>query len=209
MTQISTVDSEAAEMRLLSTMALVESIERTKWPIQFHRRGQLCYDAFGATAMKLKESRLSYGLSQLDAARIAGVPVRTFRRYEMDEGYGSPLKRRMFIQLLEEQCEITEEKGVLTIAQIQRKLTELFESKYKGEIDFCYLFGSYAKGKASDRSDVDLYVVSSLTGLRLAGLAEDIRQTLHKKVDVLRPSQLQANVELMNEIMGTGIKIYG
>lgn len=159
--------------------------------------------------MDLKESRIAYGLSQIDAAKIAGVPVRTFRRYEMDEGYGSPLKRRMFIQLLEEQCEITEEKGVLTIAKIQSELTRLFESKYKGEIDFCYLFGSYAKGKAADRSDVDLYIVSSLKGLRFLGLAEDIRQVLHKKVDALRPSELQSNMELMNEVMRTGIKIYG
>jgi len=209
MTQKRTVDSEAAEMRLLSTMALVESIERTKWPYSISNRGQLCYGSLGGTPMDLKESRIAYGLSQIDAAKIAGVPVRTFRRYEMDEGYGSPLKRRMFIQLLEGQCEITEEKGVLTIAKIQSELTRLFESKYQGEIDFCYLFGSYAKGKAADRSDVDLYVVSSLTGLHFLGLAEDIRQALHKKVDVLRPSQLQANVELMNEIMKTGIKIYG
>jgi hypothetical protein len=209
MTQKRTVDSEAAEMRLLSTMALVESIERTKWPYSISNRGQLCYGSMGGTPMNLKESRVAYGLSQIDAAKIAGVPVRTFRRYEMDEGYGSPLKRRMFIQLLEEQCEITEEKGVLTIAKIQSELTRLFENKYQGEIDFCYLFGSYAKGKAVDRSDVDLYIVSSLKGLRFLGLAEDIRQALHKKVDVLRPSQLQANVELMNEIMKTGIKIYG
>lgn len=209
MTEKRTVDSEAAEMRLLSTMALVESIERTKWPYSISNRGQLCYGSLGGTPMNLKESRVAYGLSQIDAAKIAGVPVRTFRRYEMDEGYGSPLKRRMFIQLLEEQCEITEEKGVLTIAKIQSELTRLFESKYKGEIDFCYLFGSYAKGKAADRSDVDLYIVSSLKGLRFLGLAEDIRQVLHKKVDALRPSELQSNMELMNEVMRTGIKIYG
>ena len=39
--------------------------------------------------MSLKEIRESYGLSQVEAASIVGVPVRTFRRYELDEQYGN------------------------------------------------------------------------------------------------------------------------
>ena len=158
--------------------------------------------------MTLKELRSKYKLSQLDAANIIGIPERTYRRYEIDENYGSEIKRKMFINMLNEQCEITEEKGLLSIDQIKQKVNQLFDEEYTGQIDFCYLFGSYAKGLASEKSDVDLYVSSSLTGLRFVGLIEKLRQTLHKKVDLIRSSELNNNVELTNEILKYGIKIY-
>ena len=159
--------------------------------------------------MTLKETRNEYGLSQLEASKISNIPIRTYRRYENDESYGNSLKRKMIIELLDDSCAITENKGILTIETIKEKLTTLFENTYKGEIDFCYLFGSYAKGLAKEDSDVDLYVSSSLTGFRLAGLMERIREMLHKRVDVIRSSELNNNIDLVNEIMKGGIKIYG
>ena len=159
--------------------------------------------------MSLKETRINYGLSQVEAASIVGVPVRTFRRYELNEQYGSSFKRTMFINLLKDKFEITEEKGLLTIEKIKQIVTELFDSQYPSLIDFCYLFGSYAKGLAKDSSDVDLYVSSSLTGLSFIGLIERLRQALHKKVDVIRSSELENNIELANEILKDGVKIYG
>ena len=159
--------------------------------------------------MTLQETRKGFRLSQLDAADILGVPVRTLRRYENDEAYGSSLKRKAFIEMLNERFEITEERGLLTVDDIKTKLTKLFNEEYAGLIDFCYLFGSYAKGTPKENSDVDLYVSSSLTGLRFVGLIERIRQVLHKKVDLLRSSELNNNITLINEIMKGGIKIYG
>lgn len=159
--------------------------------------------------MTLIELRKGYKLSQIEAAAILGIPERTYRRYEIDEKYGSEIKRRMFVEMLNDHCEITEEKGLLTIEQIKEKVSKLFDTQYAGKIDFCYLFGSYAKGYATEKSDVDLYVSSSLTGLRFVGLIENLRQTLHKKVDLIRSSELNNNVELVNEIMKGGIKIYG
>lgn len=159
--------------------------------------------------VSLKEIRESYGLSQVEAASIVGVPVRTFRRYELDEQYGSRFKRTMFINLLKDKFEITEEKGLLTIEKIKQIVTDLFDTQYDGLIDFCYLFGSYAKGLAKDSSDVDLYVSSSLTGLSFIGLIERLRQVLHKKVDLIRNSELENNIELVNEILKDGVKIYG
>jgi len=159
--------------------------------------------------MTLLELRNEYCLSQIEAAKIANVPVRTFRRYETNEHYGSSIKRNAFILAIQNYCEITEEKGLLTIEQIKNKLQDLFDSEYNGQIDFCYLFGSYAKGIAKENSDVDLYVSSNLTGLHFVGLTEKIRQKLHKKVDVLRSSELMNNIDLTNEILKVGIKIYG
>lgn len=159
--------------------------------------------------MNLREIRTSYNLSQSDAAHILGVPVRTYRRYESDEQYGSSIKRRAFSEILINNCQITEDKGLLSVEGIKDKLTKLFDEEYKDQIEFCYLFGSYAKGVAREDSDVDLYVSSSLTGLKFVGLMEKIRQTLHKKVDVIRSSELNNNINLVNEIMKGGIKIYG
>lgn len=158
-------------------------------------------------SMTLKELRTGYELSQSQAANILGIPTRTYRRYENDNNYGSKIKRKAFIDILNEKCEISEEKGLLTIEQIKERVNTLFEKEYKNQIEYCYLFGSYAKGLANEKSDVDLYVSSSLTGLRFVGLIERLRQTLHKKVDVIRNSEL--NLELANDIMRDGIKIYG
>ena len=159
--------------------------------------------------MRLKELRIHYNLSQIEAANLLNVPVRSYRRYESDENYGEDIKRMFFINQLKEKCEITEEKGILTVEQIRSVVTDLFETEYNGQIHFCYLFGSYAKGTAKEQSDVDLYVSSSLTGLRFVGLIEKLRENLHKKVDVIRSSELENNIELVNEIMKGGIKIYG
>ena len=159
--------------------------------------------------MDIREIRTVYGLSQQKAAEITGVPIRTYRRYESDEHYGDSIKRQMIAELLKDRCEITEEKGILDFKTIQSKLTNLFDTEYKGKIDFCYLFGSYACGMANDESDVDLYVSSSLVGFGFTGLIERIRQVLHKKIDLIRSSELNNNIELVNEILKKGIKIYG
>lgn len=159
--------------------------------------------------MTLKETRHSYNLSQQEASKTIGVPLRTFRRYESNENYGSVYKRESFIKVLEERYEITEEKGLLDINTIKNKLTILFNGEYKGLISFCYLFGSYAKGYANATSDIDLCICSSLTSIKAAGLAENIRKVLHKNIDLVRFDSLKDNFELAKEIMGDGIKIYG
>ena len=159
--------------------------------------------------MNLKEIRKKYKLSQLEAANLVCVPVRTFRRYENDDDYGSKLKRQMFISIINSKCEITETRGLLSIEQIKNSLADVFNIQYKDKIEFCYLFGSYAKGYAKENSDVDLCVSTQLTGLDFVGLSEAIRNVLHKKIDLIRFSNLNNNLELINEIMKDGIKLYG
>ena len=82
-------------------------------------------------------------------------------------------------------------------------------NNYKNDITFCYIFGSYAKGYATERSDVDICVNTTLKGLDFVGLVEELHQILKKEVDVIRFSGLKDNMELINEIMKDGIKIYG
>lgn len=156
--------------------------------------------------MELKEYRKSLNITIQEAAKATGVALRTYNRYESDEGYGDSLKRLSIINLLKEKYEITEDKGILNIDFIKEKVSELL-SKYDESIEFCYLFGSYAKGYVKDNSDVDLCISTSLTGLRFIGLIEELRTALHKKVDLIRLSDLKENVELLNEIMKDGLKI--
>ena len=158
--------------------------------------------------MGLKEYRKGKGITSKEASIVCGVPLRTYIRYENDDSYGSNLKRDKILSLLKEKYEVTEEKGLLSIKEIKNKVTDIF-SKYKDEISFCYLFGSYVKGYAKEDSDVDLCISTSLTGLRFVGLVEELRVSLNKKVDLLRLSDMKNNIELLNDIMKDGIKIYG
>lgn len=52
-------------------------------------------------------------------------------------------------------------------------------------VGFCYLFGSYAKGKAIEESDIDLLVSTDLKGLKYYGFVEKLKNSLHKNMDVL------------------------
>ena len=72
----------------------------------------------------------------------------------------------------------------------------------------CYLFGSYAKGYATETSDVDLLIDTTITGLNFFGLIEEFREALHKKVDLLRLDDVKNNKELLLEIMKDGVRLY-
>lgn len=159
--------------------------------------------------MNLLQTRNKYHLSQIEAAKALNVPIRTYIRYESSDEYGDSLKRESMIKTLIDKHEITEDKGVLSLECIKNALVALFEKEYKNEIEFCYLFGSYAKGYAKDTSDVDLCISTSLTGLKFVGLSESIRNVLNKRIDLIRFNTLNGNLELINEIMKDGIKIYG
>ena len=112
--------------------------------------------------MTLLEARHNYNLSQMQAACVLGIPLRTYVRYEKDDAYGSEMKRKMMVQSINEKYEITETKGILSIEEIKEKVHDLIETKYKDTISFCFLFGSYAKGYATGTSDVDFCVSTTL-----------------------------------------------
>lgn len=157
--------------------------------------------------MALKELRITFGLTQVEAANSVGVPLRTYIRYESNPDE-SNLKYQKIVELLKDKYEITETKGIYALDKLKIILLNIIE-KYKDEISFCYLFGSYAKGYAKDESDVDICINTTLTGFRFVGLVENLHQVLKKKVDVIRFNDLKDNLELINEIMKDGIKIYG
>lgn len=54
-----------------------------------------------------------------------------------------------------------------------------------------------------------MLISANVKGLKFYGLVEEIRLKLNKKVDVLDINQLNNNIELTEEILKDGIKIYG
>lgn len=154
---------------------------------------------------ELKELRNEKKLTQQQVADLVGVSLRSYISYENDERKAGTLKYNYILDKLLEINPIDEEHGIIEIDDIKRKCKEVFD---KYDVSFCYLFGSYAKTKATPTSDVDLLISANVKGLKYYGLVEEIRTVLHKKVDVLDIDQLKDNFELTQEILRDGIKIY-
>ena len=155
---------------------------------------------------KLKSLRIDKKLTQQDAANLVGISLRSYKSYENDSLKEGSIKYNYIFEKLSEINPIDEEHGIIDIKDIRQKCSEIFD-KYR--VNFCYLFGSYAKGKARENSDVDLLISADIKGLKFYGLVEDIRASLHKKVDALDVAQLKDNLELIEEVLKDGIKIYG
>lgn len=156
--------------------------------------------------MKLRDIRNKANITQLEASKIVGVPLRTFIRYENEEKYRKTLKYQKICDVLEQTFKIDEEHGLLTIEEIKKTCKKVFD---KYDIEFAFLFGSYAKGKAVPMSDVDIMICSDITGFDYFGLLEELREELHKKVDLIPLNDIEHGSKLMLEILKTGTKIYG
>ena len=102
-------------------------------------------------------------LTQQEAADLVGISLRSYKMYENEEEKSGTLKYRYMVDMLMKVNFIDEEHGVLTIEDIKRKCGNVL-SKY--EVAFCYLFGSYAKGKETPISDVDLLISTDVKGLK-------------------------------------------
>ena len=154
----------------------------------------------------LKKLRNDIKMTQQEVADLVGISLRSYKSYENDEEKQGTIKYNYILEQLSKLHYIDEETGMLELEDIVRKCSKVFE---RYEVNFCYLFGSYAKGKATPASDVDLLISANVKGLRFYGLVEELREALHKKVDVLDMNQLKGNIELTEEIFKDGIKIYG
>lgn len=94
---------------------------------------------------------------------------------------------------------------IYTIEQIKARLEPVF---MRYPVKKAVLFGSYVKGQASEKSDIDLLVDSGLRGLSFYGLLEDVVTQLDKPVDLLDTSQLISGSKIQSEIQKEGIVIY-
>ena len=141
---------------------------------------------------ELKDLRKEKKMTQQEVADLAGISLRSYKTYENDETKSDSIKYKYLMEQLTKVNFIDEEHGLLDVDDIKRKCTKVLEQY---DVNFCYLFGSYAKGKETPTSDVDLLISANIKGLKFYGLVEELRTVLHKKVDVLD--------------IKDGVKIYG
>ena len=159
-------------------------------------------EVFYNIAMRLRELRKQLGLTQPEAAIIIGVPFRTYCRYEGEQQYENTFKYNQMVSVLDKQAD----NIVLKLETIKEAVSDVLKN-YK--ISVCYLFGSYAKGKATPNSDIDLMIVGEIDGLEYYQLLSDLETKLRKQIDLLRLETAIQNVRLMNDILKEGVKIYG
>ena len=147
--------------------------------------------------------RKSLSISQTLAAESLGVSLRTYQRYEKSTKLCDN-KLESIKVVLNNKFGITEEKGILTITGIRSRVLPVLD---KHGIEMCILFGSYAKGSATDKSDVDLLVKTDITGLDFFTLVDELYHALSKKVDLITTKQLTTSQGLLEEILKDGVKI--
>ena len=99
---------------------------------------------------------------------------------------------------------VDEEHGILTIDKIVKIVKEVLK-KYSPA--YCYLFGSYASGTATETSNVNLLISSDVTGIDFFSVSESLREALHKKVDLLNIGDVIGDLNLIDFILKDGIKI--
>lgn len=75
-------------------------------------------------------------------------------------------------------------------------------------VEKAVLFGSVAKGTATDSSDLDILVDSRLKGLRFIGLLEELKQVAHMDIDLLDVTHVEKGSLVEKEIRETGVVIY-
>ena len=154
----------------------------------------------------IKDLRTEKKLTQLQVAELVGISLRSYKSYENDKDKEGTIKYNYILGKLSEINPIDEEHGILDLDYIKEKCAEVFKDY---PVHYCVLFGSYAKGKAGDSSDIDLLISSDVKGLKYYGMVEKLRTLLHKRIDALNLEQLKDNIELTDEILKDGIRIYG
>ena len=94
---------------------------------------------------------------------------------------------------------------IYTVDDIKTVLSPIF-SDYS--VKKAILFGSYVKGMANSKSDIDLLLDSGLRGLKFVGLIEDVRTALDKEVDVFDKTHIMPDSRISSEISRDGVVIY-
>ena len=154
--------------------------------------------------MTLKELRKEKELSQLEASKIANVSLRTYIYYEKDINKVNTNTYKFIFYSLDKYNQIDEEHGVIPFNKIVEKLMPILT---KHNINLCYIFGSYAKGTATESSDIDILIDTDITGLEFFNLIEELRITLKKKIDLLRLKDITPDNPISLNILKYGKRI--
>ncbi len=154
----------------------------------------------------LQQKRKDLGLTQVQAANACGVSRRTYQTYEESKNFNDTYND--LINKLNEIGILDGTNHIISIKYIKYVCRNVFKEKYP-EIECAYLFGSYARGTANGKSDIDILVVCPPMGMKFYGIGEVLEKELHKKIDLHTHRQLMDNETFMAEFLKDGIKIYG
>jgi predicted nucleotidyltransferase len=97
--------------------------------------------------------------------------------------------------------------NMYSINEIKSILLPVFES---APVYRAVLFGSYAKGRPTDKSDIDIVLDSrgELLNINFYGVLEDITNLLGKRVDLLEITELKNNAAMQSAIEKEGVVLY-
>lgn len=150
----------------------------------------------------LRQKRKELGLTQEQAAKACGVSRRTYQTYEETNIVNTTLDK-----LLEQIEELYNPDNIVyNVKTIKNICRTIFIRN--PEVECAYLYGSYARGEATGKSDIDILVVCHGMGLKFFGMAADLEEALHKEVDLQTHEQVGDNADFLENILVEGIKIY-
>ena len=90
---------------------------------------------------------------------------------------------------------------VYTVEQIAQRILPVAQ-KYR--LKAVYLFGSYARGTATESSDIDLLIDTSGTNIKsllsLSAVYCDLEDALHKSIDLITVSSLEQRPQMENDV---------
>ena len=105
---------------------------------------------------------------------------------------------------------------IYTIEQLKERITPV---ALKHRLPAVYLFGSYARGEATETSDVDILVDKTGTELKglfaMGGLYNDLSEAIEKPIDLIttgaleQESTIQRTPWLIENLSKERIQIYG
>lgn len=101
---------------------------------------------------------------------------------------------------------------IYSLDEIKKMLAKV-ASEY--DVEKIYLFGSYARGEATEKSDIDLYIpeLPAQMGIRFYGMYEYLKELSDKNIDIITDnSQFSDSKEqqsLFNNLNRDKVKIYG
>ncbi|MCD8214729.1 MAG: nucleotidyltransferase domain-containing protein [Clostridiales bacterium] len=90
--------------------------------------------------------------------------------------------------------------NILTVDKISETVKPIAEKYQAEEI---YLFGSYARGEATEESDLDFLVFGgkNFKLTMIFALAEELREAFNKKIDVFEIHEINQDSAFFNTIM--------
>lgn len=154
---------------------------------------------------ELKKRRKKLEITQLQAANACGVSLRTYQTYEETINLNSTYDE--LIKKLDDIGVLDGSNYIASVRSIKHVCRELFKTKYP-LIKCAYLYGSYSRGEANGKSEINIAIVADKLNNELINeISSELEKKLHKRVDLRTYNQLKKDTNIIEDILISGIKI--